>query len=289
MSQQSIRRSIEATEKIRKITKAMQLVSVNHLTRASALERNGKPYVAALKDIMAHWMSRHAEHSHVYFQAQPVRSQLIIIYGSDRGLCGAMNLNVLKMAMEKIVADNEKLNIHSDVITVGEKALQFLGRYGVNIEASIGRLGMHPHIDQISGIINILTDGYLAKKWQRVLMVYPKFVNTMIQTPVVETLLPLEPMVPKATSSKTAHVDYLYEPDVNSVISRLLENYIDAKVYQAVLETLASEQAARMVAMQSATDNAESFKHDLERSYHKIRQAGITREIAEITSGAEAI
>ena len=288
MSQQSIRRSIEATEKIRKITKAMQLVSVNHLTRASALERNGRPYVAALKDIMQHWMHKHVEHTHVYFQSRPVVSQLIITYGSDRGLCGAMNLNVLKMTMEKIISDRDNLNIDSHVITVGEKALQFLGRHGVCIEASVSRLGMHPHIEQLTGIIKILIDGYLAQKWQRVVLIYPKFINTMTQVPVTELLLPLEP-IQSDQKSLSDHVDYLYEPNVATVIDRLLENYIDALVYQATLETLASEQAARMVAMQSATDNAETCKHELERSYHKIRQAGITREIAEITAGAEAI
>lgn len=288
MSQQTIRRSIEATEKIRKITKAMQLVSVNHLTRASALERNGRPYVAALIDIIKHWMCKHDEHAHPYFQENAVDSQLFIVYGSDRGLCGALNLNVIKALMEKIKKDKEESGIYSSVITIGDKHEQFLHRCGIDVVASVTKLGMHPHIEQLSGIIKIVIEGYLDKQWQKVYLVYPKFINTMVQTPAVEPLLPIESTDLKKPGSLSDRIDYLYEPSVNDVIDRLLGNYLDALVYQASLETLASEQAARMVAMQHATDNAESCKSELERSYHKIRQAGITREIAEITSGAEA-
>lgn len=288
MSQQSIRRSIEATEKIRKITKAMQLVSVNHLTRASALERNGKPYVTALKDIMNQWMFKHEEHAHPYFQKKAVSSQLIIVYGCDRGLCGALNLNVLKLTMEEILSSKEK-NIHSHVMAIGDKPSQFLARRGIQLEASVTKLGMHPHIDQLSSMIKAMLDGYMSGKWQRVLLIYPKFVNTMVQTPIIESMLPLESPGLERPETLSDQIDYIYEPSVSGVINRLLENYIDSKVYQATLETLASEQAARMVAMQNATDNAETCKDELERSYHKMRQAGITREIAEITSGAEAI
>lgn len=287
MSQQSIKRSIEATDKIRKITKAMQLVSVNHLTRAASLERNGKPYLNALLDIINHWMLKHEEKTHPYFKVRELKTQLVIIYGSDKGLCASLNLNTIKMALEQISSDQER-GVMSRIITIGDKPLQFLSRRFNNIEASIHKLGMHIHIEDLAGIINILMDGYLNDRWQKVVLIYPKFINTMTQTPTMDVLLPLESEHMKSSKTSFDAVDYIYEPSVNEVLDKLLQSYIDTQVYQAALETLASEQAARMVAMQNATENAESCKHELEIKFHKIRQAVITREIAEITSGAQA-
>lgn len=287
MSQQSIARSIQATEKIRKITRAMQLVSVNHLARASALHRAGQPYADGIVSILAHWMRKHEGHHHPYFDVRPVRRQLVLVYGSDRGLCGALNLNVLKMAVTRM-SEDALSGIDSHVVTVGEKIFQFFSKRGFCIEASVSKLGLHPHIQKMAGIIEILVEGYMTGQYDRVLLVYPKYVNTMTQEPVIDVVLPIDPAQVRSETALSDRVDYIYEPGVAAIVDRLLKAYIETMVFQAAVETLASEQAARMVAMQNATDNAESCKKDLERSYHRMRQAGITREIAEIIGGAEA-
>ena len=289
MNGQAIRRSIAATDKIRKITKAMQLVSANHLAHAVHIEANGKPYVAAIDDIISYWMIRHKEMQHPFFVQSPLLQQLVVIFSSDRGLCGALNLNTFKVATERMAQDAKEFNIKSTVITVGEKALNFFGRGGMDLYASVTKLGNHPTLSQLSGIITLITDGYHNKQWQRVVLVYPSFVNTMVQKPVIETLLPITQVLREHPKSIMDAIDYIYEPTMPQVVDVLLEHYMNAHIHQAALEMLASEQAARMVAMQNATDNAETCKKDLERDYNKARQAAITQEIAEITAGSEAL
>ena len=252
-------------------------------------EKNGKPYIFAINDIISYWMVRHSEKRHPFFTQFPLKQQLVVVYSSDRGLCGALNLNTFKLASERMAHDSQVNHLQSMVITVGEKALQFFGRDGMHLQASITKLGMNPRIEQLAGILKIITDGYYQKKWQKVLLVYPTFVNTMTQKPIINTLLPITTIPHAYPTSTSDGIDYLYEPTVKDVMDVLLANYVDATVYQAALETLASEQAARMVAMQNATDNAETCKHELELSYHKTRQAAITQEIAEITAGSEAL
>jgi F-type H+-transporting ATPase subunit gamma len=289
MSGQAIRRSIAATDKIRKITRAMQLVSANHLAQATHQEKNSKPYLYGLLDIISYWMIRRHEKKHPYFIASPLTCQLVVVYASDRGLCGALNLNTFKAAVEKMSHDALRDNIQSSVIALGDKALEFFGRNGMHIEASVTKLGLEPRLEQLKGVLKIITDGYYSKRWQKVLLVYPKFINTMSQKPCVSTLLPITDIPRPQPQTVCDGVDYIYEPGLERVMEVLLENYVDASVYQAALETVASEQASRMVAMQNATENAEECKKDLELRYHKARQAAITQEIAEITAGSEAL
>ena len=284
MNQNAIKRSIIATEKIRQITKAMQLVSANHLSRTVALARNTKPYLTAVDAMVHSYLSRN-KNQHKYITEAPVVDQLIVVFSTDRGLCGALNLNTLKTAVD-IIERNKKNSINTHIITFGDKALNFFIRKKIKIVDSISKLGIHPHLQNIIGILQNVVDGYNNNLWQEVLLIYPKHINTMTQLVTVEQLLPI---VPSDINNDINNIDYLYEPNIHIVISLLLDYYLESHLYQATLELLASEQSARMVAMQNATNNAETSKHNLERIYHKARQAAITQEIAEIANGAEAL
>lgn len=277
MSHQNIRRSILSTNKIQQITRAMELMSGNHMSHALNWFKHARRYHESLENIIQGLDLQEQAPKHPWLTPSPLKGQLIVVYGSDRGLCGALNLNTFKLALEQA----QQANIPTAFITIGEKAKQFFLRRKADVRGSWSRLGLHPRLETLSGLLPLILEGYHLQEWQKVLLVYPKYINTMVQKPTAEVLLPIQ-----YSASKTRD-DVLYEPDVSVLIDWLLRHRMTSHLYRAALETSASEQSARMLAMKSATDNAESLKKTLERRYHKERQATITREIAEIVAGIE--
>ena len=281
-----IRTKIKSVANTRKVTRALEMVSASKIRKAQELMRASRPYARAMRQVVGHIAKANTEFKHPFLSAREnVKRVGYIVVSTDRGLCGGLNSNLFRKLLAEIREWNEK-NVEVDIVAIGTKANVFFRRLKVNLVGSASHLGEKPKIEQLIGVIKIMLDNYSAGKIDRLTLAYNDFVNTMTQKPTLDQLLPLPP----SESLATAHDwDYLYEPDAESVLEHVLTRYIESLVYQATLENLASEHAARMVAMKSAGDNAKKAIDSLTLVYNKVRQAAITQEISEIVGGAAAV
>jgi len=280
-----IRTKIRSIKNTQKITRAMEMVAASKMRKAQDRMALSRPYATKIRDVIKHVASSHSEYHHPYLQVREVKRAGFMIVTTDRGLCGGLNANLLKAAIGELKGMHEK-NVELDLCLIGSKAGNFFKRFGGRIVAHADHLGDAPKITDIIGIVKVMLDSYKEGKLDSLSIVYNEFVNTMSQKPRVLQLLPV---VASEEKELKHYWDYIYEPDAKALLEVLLTRYIESQVYQAVVENIACEQAARMVAMKSATENASEFISDLQLIYNKARQAAITTELAEIVAGAEAV
>jgi F-type H+-transporting ATPase subunit gamma len=280
-----IRTKIKSIQNTQKITKAMEMVAASKMRRAQDRMHAARPYAEKIRNVVAHLAHANPEYRHPFTVEREVRRVGFIIVSTDRGLCGGLNVNMFRAAVQAM-ADWRQQNVEIDLSVIGSKALGFFKRLGGNIVSEASHLGDRPALTDLIGAIKVMLDAYEEGRLDRVFLVHNEFVNTMTQQPVVEQLLPLKPSEEEAL---THHWDYLYEPDSKEVLEVLLVRYIESLIYQGVVENIACEQAARMVAMKAASDNAGNLIDELQLIYNKARQAAITQEISEIVGGAAAV
>ncbi|MES3023155.1 MAG: F0F1 ATP synthase subunit gamma [Pseudomonadota bacterium] len=285
-----IRNKIKSVENTKKITKAMEMVAASKMRKAQDRMRAARPYSDKIRNIASNLATANPEYTHPFVaQAKGVQAKAVgfIIVTTDKGLCGGMNTNILRMVTQK-TRELETAGNKIEAVAIGNKGLGFLNRVGVKVVSHAIQIGDTPHLDKLIGPVKVMLDQYQEGKLDAVYICYTKFINTMKQEPMVEQLLPLS--ADKLVGDKGNHSwDYIYEPEAQTVIDELLVRYVEALVYQAVAENLASEQSARMVAMKSASDNAGSVIGELKLIYNKTRQAAITKELSEIVAGAAAV
>jgi F-type H+-transporting ATPase subunit gamma len=281
-----IRTKIKSVANTRKVTRALEMVSASKIRKAQELMRASRPYARAMRQVIGHIAHATAEYKHPFMvKRESVKRVGYIVVSTDRGLCGGLNANLFRKLLGEIREWQTK-GVEIDVVTIGSKASAFFRRLKVNVVGSVTHLGERPQISQLIGVIKVMLDAYSAGRADRVNIAYNDFVNTMTQKATIDALLPLPP----AEEFVSAHNwDYLYEPDPETVMEHVLTRYVESLVYQATLENLASEHAARMVAMKSASDNATKAIDSLTLVYNKARQAAITQEISEIVGGAAAV
>lgn len=280
-----IRTKIKSIQNTKKVTRALEMVSASKIRKAQERMRASRPYVHAMRTIIGNLANAQTDYPHPYLTEREVKRVGYIIVTSDRGLCGGLNANQFRMLLADIRRWQDQ-KIAVDVVCIGNKGSQFFKRLNLNFLGSVTHLGDKPELSKMIGVVKLMLDAYAEGKVDRVFVAYNDFVNTMTQKPRLDTLLPL----PAADREPTAHSwDYLYEPDAKTVLDDVLVRYVESLVFQAVLENLASEHAARMVAMKAATDNAGNLINTLTLVYNKARQAAITQEIAEIVGGAAAV
>jgi len=284
-SGKEIRTQISSIKSTQKITSAMEMVAASKMRKAQDRMEVGKPYAQRIRSVVGHIANATPEYKHMYMQEREVKRVGFIIVSTDRGLCGGLNTNMFKAAMNSMKGFADQ-SIEIDLCLVGAKAAAFFNSYGGNVVAAVRDLGEDPSVGDLIGSVKVMLDAYSNGKIDKLFLVGNEFVNTMTQNPTVQQLLPL---LADEDKSMKHHWDYLYEPDAQELLDGLLTRYIESQVYQAVVENGACEQAARMLAMKSATDNAGDLIDDLQLVYNKARQAAITQELSEIVSGAAAI
>ena len=282
-----IRGKIKSVENTKKITKAMEMVAASKMRKAQERMRHARPYSDKVRNIAANLGKANPEYTHPFMKLNDAKAVGFIVVSTDKGLCGGMNTNVLRAVTAKL-RDMQTAGNTIQAVAIGGKGFGFLNRIGAPVVSHVTQLGDTPHLDKLIGPVKVLLDAYAEGKVSAVYLSYTRFINTMKQEPVVERLLPLTDDTLKADEGQHGW-DYIYEPDAQSVIDELLVRYVEALVYQAVAENMASEQSARMVAMKSATDNAGSVIAELTLIYNKTRQAAITKELSEIVAGAAAV
>jgi len=281
-----IRGKIKSVENTKKITKAMEMVAASKMRKAQERMRAARPYSEKIRNIAANLGHANPEYTHAFMKTNDAKATGFILVTTDKGLCGGMNTNVLRALTTKM-RELQSAGVGIEAVAIGNKGLGFLNRVGARVVSHVTQLGDTPHLDKLIGPVKVLLDAYAEGKLSAVYLCYTKFINTMRQESVVEQLLPLAADSLKVEKGQHSW-DYIYEPDAQSVIDELLVRYVESLVYQAVAENMASEQSARMVAMKSATDNAGNVINELKLVYNKTRQAGITKELSEIVSGAAA-
>ncbi len=281
-----IRGKIKSVENTKKITKAMEMVAASKMRKAQERMRAARPYSEKIRNIAANLGQANPEYTHAFMKENEAKAAGFIVVTTDKGLCGGMNTNVLRAVTAKL-REQQSAGNAVEAVAIGNKGLGFLNRIGARVVSHVTQLGDTPHLDKLIGPVKVLLDAYAEGKLSAVYLCYTKFINTMRQESVVEQLLPLASESLQVESGQHAW-DYIYEPDAQSVIDELLVRYVESLVYQAVAENMASEQSARMVAMKAATDNAGNVISELKLVYNKTRQAGITKELSEIVSGAAA-
>ncbi|MFT4612907.1 MAG: F-type H+-transporting ATPase subunit gamma [Bacteroidia bacterium] len=280
-----IRTKISSIQSTQKITSAMEMVAASKMRKAQERMHRGKPYARRMRSVVGHLANSAPEYSHSYMQERAVKRVGFIVVSTDRGLCGGLNINLFK-ATVRAMKEWDEQNIEIDLCLVGAKAAAFFGSYGGNVVAAIRDLGEEPTLADLIGGVKAMLDAYEDGKIDRLFLVGNEFENTMTQTPNVQQLLPL---LAEDSNDMKHHWDYIYEPDAKELLEGLLTRYMESQVYQAVVENGACEQAARMLAMKNATDNAGDLIDDLQLIYNKARQSAITQELSEIVSGASAI
>ncbi|MEH6548599.1 MAG: F0F1 ATP synthase subunit gamma [Pseudomonadales bacterium] len=280
-----IRTQIGSIKSTQKITSAMEMVAASKMRRAQERMQVGKPYAKRIRAVVAHIASANPEYQHQYLEQREVKRVGYIIVSSDRGLCGGLNINLFKAAIRSMQTWAEK-DIEVDLCLIGAKSAAFFNSVGGNVVAAVRDLGEDPSVADLIGSVKTMLDAYSQGDIDKLYLVSNEFVNTMTQNPTVQPLLPLEPHQGEEMSH---HWDYLYEPDAEELLEGLLTRYIESQVHQSVVENGACEQAARMVAMKSATDNAGDIIDNLQLVYNKARQAAITQELSEIVGGAAAV
>ncbi|MBS0516416.1 MAG: F0F1 ATP synthase subunit gamma [Proteobacteria bacterium] len=281
-----IRTKIKSVQNTRKVTRALEMVSASKIRKAQDLMKASRPYARAMRQMIGHIARANSEYKHPFLvERSEIKRVGYIVVSTDRGLCGGLNSNLFRKLLGEIRQWQEK-GVEVDVVAIGTKANAFFKRLKVNLVASVGHLGEKPKVEALIGVIKVMLDAYSDRRIDQLTLAYNDFVNTMTQKPTLDPLLPLPP----STQLETAHDwDYIYEPNAEAVLDHVLTRYIESLVYQATLENLASEHAARMVAMKSAGDNAKKAIDSLTLIYNKVRQAAITQEISEIVSGAAAV
>ena len=282
-----IRGKIKSVENTKKITKAMEMVAASKMRKAQDRMRAARPYSDKIRNVAANLGKANPEYTHPFMQTNEAKTVGFIVVTTDKGLCGGMNTNVLRAVTNKL-RDIQSEGYAAKAVAIGNKGLGFLNRIGAQVVSHVTQLGDTPHLDKLIGPVKVLLDAYANGEVKEVYLCYTRFINTMKQESVVERLLPLAPEALKADEGEHSW-DYIYEPDAQAVIDDLLLRYVEALVYQAVAENMASEQSARMVAMKSATDNAGNVIAELKLVYNKTRQAAITKELSEIVAGAAAV
>nr|WP_315848764.1 F0F1 ATP synthase subunit gamma [uncultured Rhodoferax sp.] len=286
-----LRTKIKSVENTKKITKAMEMISVSKMRKAQERMRAARPYSTKIRDIATNLGQANPEYVHSFMKTNDAKAVGLIVVTTDKGLCGGLNTNLLRQVTGKL-RDTQAAGKTAKAVAIGSKGLGFLSRVGAQVVSHVTHLGDRPHLDKLIGPVKVLIDAYVAGEISAVHVCYNKFVSTMKQDPVVEQLLPLsaDQMAADSKADGGSHAwDYIYEPDAQTVIDELLVRYVEALVFQALAENMASEHAARMVAMKAATDNAGNVIAELKLVYNKTRQAAITKELSEIVSGAAAI
>ena len=282
-----IRNKIGSVKNTQKITGAMEMVAASKMRRAQERMSASRPYAETMRKVIGHIAQGNLEYKHPYLMEREVKRVGYIVVSTDRGLCGGLNINLFKAALNDMKQWSAK-GAKVDLALIGNKASSFFERHGAKVQAHVAGLGDNPSVNDLIGSVKVMLKAYDNGEIDRLYLVYNKFVNTMVQQPRVDQLLPL-PVTEDSKLAKKHHWDYIYEPDPKQLLDTLLIRYVESQVYQGVVENLASEQAARMVAMQAATDNAGNLNNDLQLVYNKARQASITQELTEIVSGAAAV
>ncbi|MDJ0877130.1 MAG: F0F1 ATP synthase subunit gamma [Halieaceae bacterium] len=280
-----IRTKISSIQSTQKITSAMEMVAASKMRRAQDRMEVGKPYANRIRSVVGHLANARPEYQHLYMQEREVKRVGYVIVSTDRGLCGGLNINLFKAAIRSMKEWDDQ-GIPVDLCLIGAKAAGFFGSFGGNIVAATRDLGEEPLLADLIGSVKTMLDAFADGKIDKLYLVGNEFVNTMTQDPTVEQILPL---VAAESDEMRHHWDYIYEPEARDLLDGLLARYIESLVYQAVVENGACEQAARMLAMKNATDNAGELIDDLQLIYNKARQAAITQELSEIVGGAAAI
>ncbi len=281
-----IRVKIRSVQTTRKITKAMEMVAASKMRKAQERMRHARPYGEKIRNVAAHISHANPEYRHPFLvDRDSVNRVGIIVITTDKGLCGALNTNLLRLVLAQYKewqAQGEEI----EVCTIGTKGLGFMQRLGATVVSQVTQLGDRPQMDKLIGAVKVMLDGYTSDRFDRLMLAYTRFLNTMKQEPVIEQLLPL---AGERLGAPESVWDYLYEPEARAVLDQVMTRYIEALIYQAVSENMASEQSARMVAMKAASDNAATLIDELTLIYNKNRQAGITKELSEIVGGAAAV
>ena len=281
-----IRMKIRSVQNTRKITKAMEMVAASKMRKAQERMRHARPYGEKIRNVAAHISHATPEYRHPFLvDRDSVKRVGIIVVTTDKGLCGALNTNLLRMVLAEYKAwqaQGEAI----DVCALGARGLGFMQRLGANVVSQAVQLGDYPRMDRLIGAVKLMLDGYMSDRFDRLMIAYNRFINTMKQEPVIEQLLPL---AGERLGAPETVWDYSYEPEARVVLDQVMTRYIEALIYQAVAENMASEQSARMVAMKAASDNAATLIDELTLIYNKNRQAAITKEISEIVGGAAAV
>ncbi len=284
-SGKEIRNKIKSVENTRKITKAMEMVAASKMRKAQDRMRAARPYGEKIRRVAGNLSHALTEYKHPFLIHRDVRNVGIIVITSDKGLCGGLNSNVLRQVLTRM-KEWDAAGVKLRATCIGNKGFGFMMRSGANVVSHAASLGDTPHLEKLIGPVKVLLDAYLSGEIDAVHIAFTRFINTMKQEPMIVQLLPLSG---EAVGSTTTKWDYVYEPDARSVIDELLVRYVEAMIYQAIAENMASEQSARMVAMKSASDNAKNVIGELKLVYNKARQAAITKELSEIVSGAAAV
>jgi F-type H+-transporting ATPase subunit gamma len=280
-----IRTQIGSIKNTQKITSAMEMVAASKMRKAQDSMQVGKPYATAIRAVVGHIANANPEYIHEFMKEREVKNVGFIVVSSDRGLCGGLNINLFKAVIAQMKNFSET-GVNVELCTLGSKASSFFNSFGGNVVASVRGLGEKPVLADVIGAVKVMLDKYSAGEIDRLFVVGNVFVNTMTQKPTVHQLLPLEA---EDNKDYAHHWDYIYEPEPVELLDGLLVRYLEAQVYQAVVENNACEQAARMIAMKNATDNAGTIIDELELAYNKARQAAITQELSEIVGGASAV
>ena len=293
-----IRNKIKSVKNTQKITRAMEMVAASKMRKAQERMRKARPYGDKIRNIAAHMSRANSEYHHPFLvERDTVKRIGIIVVTSDKGLCGGLNTNVLRLALAKMKAWEDE-NEQIEVCCIGNKSLGFMTRLGANVVSNVVGLGDAPHLEKLIGAVKIILDGYTQDRFDQVFIFYTRFINAMKQEPIMEKLLPLSDAQLQGSVGENDRQDhgvqggiwdYIYEPDAKTVIDDIMVRYIEALIYQSLTENLASEQSARMVAMKAASDNAGDVIDELTLIYNKTRQAAITKEISEIVGGAAAV
>ncbi|WP_153448072.1 F0F1 ATP synthase subunit gamma [Vibrio algicola] len=282
-----IRTKIGSVQSTQKITKAMQMVAASKMRRSQDAMEASRPYAQTMRKVIGHVANANLEYKHPYLEEREAKKVGYIIISTDRGLCAGLNINLFKKALNDMKDWSDK-SVGVEVAVIGSKATAFFKGTGAKLSAQISGLGDNPNLEALIGSVGVMLEKYDQGELDRLYVVYNSFVNTMVQEPTIDQLLPL----PKSDSDdmkRTHSWDYIYEPEPKPLLDALLKRYVESQVYQGVVENLACEQAARMVAMQAATDNASNLIDDLQLVYNKARQTAITQELSEIVSGAAAV
>ncbi len=280
-----IRTKIASVKSTQKITKAMQMVATSKMRRAQDRMRLARPYAQKMRNVIGHLTQANPDYRHPFLAEREPKGVGIIVVSTDRGLAGGLNANVFKRVIY-LMREWQQKGAEVSLCIIGSKGLAFFRRLGTPILANVSGLGDRPHVKDLIGTVKVMLDAYTQGKIDRLFMVNAKFINTMTQQPVVEQLLPVQPL---DIENLQEHWDYIYEPDAKEILDGLLMRYIESQVYQGAVENVASEMAARMVAMKAASDNAGKLIGELQLVYNKARQAAITKELSEIVGGAAAV
>ena len=285
---QEIRTQIKSIQNTQKITKAMEMVAASKMRRAVGQMEKARPYADKISYVMSHLANAHAEYNSVYFEVREVKKRAYIVVSSDRGLCGGLNNNLFKKVIESTV-ENKNNEIDTSYSVFGNKAAGFFQRIGGEGISQSTQVGDQPKIEDLLGTIKSTIDKFISKDVDEVYVAYNKFFNTVSQVPTIDKILPISSNDQEIDKEYSHYWDYLYEPDAKEVLESLFVRFIESLTYRAVVENIASEQASRMVAMKSSSDNASDLIDELQIIYNKNRQAAITQEISEIISGASAL